>query len=279
MDMATAIRRAVTLYEADRQSRRRAQVVGQLERKLAADYRRIFALQQREFMKRFAGLKPLFPKVRESITAMDIGPLWDEASAAWLNSAVDAIQAASAAALLAAAENLIAALAPNMDISFNLDFPGAVEYLTQHGAEQVRRIDETTRRVLNRIVTDAGRNGWSWSKTAEAIIEQFEDFAGPPLRGGPSWLSNRAELVAVTEVGNAYEYGSRLAAKRLQLAGLEIEKAWSGPDDNATSAACRENLGAGWIDLDALFPSGDMQPLNHPGCRHTCLYRRKGSGA
>jgi len=89
-----------------------------------------------------------------------------------------------------------------------------------------------------------------------------------------SWLNNRAELVAVTEVGNAYEEGSRIMANRLNLAGLQIEKRWAGPNDDRTSKNCQDNLAAGWIPLADAFPSGAQQPLDHPGCRHTALYRR-----
>jgi len=84
---------------------------------------------------------------------------------------------------------------------------------------------------------------------------------------------------SVTEVGDAYEVGSRSGAKGLQELGLVMEKRYAGPNDNKTSSNCRANLADDWIDIDAEFSSGIQRPLDHPGCRHTTLYRRKeGSG-
>jgi hypothetical protein len=53
-----------------------------------------------------------------------------------------------------------------------------------------------------------------------------------------------------------------------------MEKKWEGARDSKTSKACNDNMAAGWIPIAQAFPSGAMQPLNHPGCRHTALYRR-----
>jgi hypothetical protein len=63
-------------------------------------------------------------------------------------------------------------------------------------------------------------------------------------------------------------------ADRLVQAGLEMEKKWEGARDSRTSKACLSNMDIGWIPIAQAFPSGAMQPLNHPGCRHTALYRR-----
>jgi hypothetical protein len=63
-------------------------------------------------------------------------------------------------------------------------------------------------------------------------------------------------------------------AERLVQAGLEMEKKWEGARDSKTSKACLSNMDIGWIPIAQAFPSGAMQPLNHPGCRHTALYRR-----
>ena len=158
-------------------------------------------------------------------------------------------------------------------ISFNLSFPEAEAYIAQVGAARVSDIDETTRKVIRQIVTSAVENGTAWDKVAEQITAQFSNFALRP-NYVVSWLNNRAELVAVTEVGNAYEEGSRIMANRLNIAGLQMEKRWAGPNDSKTSKNCQDNIAAGWIPLADAFPSGKQQPLDHPGCRHTALYRR-----
>ena len=80
-------------------------------------------------------------------------------------------------------------------------------------------------------------------------------------------IRNRAELIAVTETGNAYEKAAMLQAEALQQAGLPMEKSWNTVGDDRVSDGCQENEDAGWIPIDEPFPSGDMQPLRFPGCR------------
>lgn len=174
-----------------------------------------------------------------------------------------AVQAASLGAQAAISEL-------RMDLSFDLDNPRAVAYLKDHGARQVTQINETTWETLNRLVTQAADEGWSYARTAEAITDKFREFAvGRPQ----DHIDSRAHLVAVTEVGNAYEEGNLIVARDLQDAGLPVEKKWDTVGDSKVSAGCRENEDAGWIGVNMAFPSGHQRPLRFPGCRCELRYK------
>jgi len=159
-----------------------------------------------------------------------------------------------------------------MGVKFDLKNPRVVEYLKNYGANLVKGINETTRDYLQTLITQATEEGWSYKRTAEAMIERFEEFAvGKPQ----AHIDSRAHLIAVTETGNAYEEGNMIVARDLQDAGLTMEKSWSTVGDDKVSAGCRENEAVGWIPLDDAFPSGHQQPLRFPGCRCEARYQRK----
>lgn len=180
------------------------------------------------------------------------------------------IQKAVEAALKAGALAMMATV--GMKASFDLANPRAVKYLQDYGARMVTKIDDTTRAYLQTLITQATHEGWSYKRTAEAIIERYQDFAvGRPQ----AHIDSRAHLVAVTETGNAYVEGNLQVAQELAAAGIEMEKYWSTVGDDKVSDGCRENEAAGWIGLDQTFPSGHQRPLRFPGCRCDLLTRRK----
>lgn len=155
---------------------------------------------------------------------------------------------------------------------FDLKNPRAVDYLRDYGADLVKGVNETTRDTLQTLITNATKEGWSYKRTAEAILEKFEQFAvGKPQEH----IDSRAHLIAVTETGNAYEEGNRIVAKDLQDAGLDMEKMWSTVGDTKVSAECKENEKDGWIGIDKAHSSGHQRPLRFPGCRCEERYRMK----
>lgn len=162
----------------------------------------------------------------------------------------------------------------NLDITFNLDDPAARAYIRRVGADLVTRVDDTTRSRLRGIIDDGTRNGWNYNQIAQNIIAEFGEMAvGRPQQH----IDSRAHLIAVTELGNAFEDGSLGAARRMAQMGLEMEKKWLTVGDNRVSEGCRTNQAAGWIPIDQAFPSGHDRPLRFPGCRCTALYQRKRS--
>jgi hypothetical protein len=160
----------------------------------------------------------------------------------------------------------------SMNITFDLKNPRAVAYLANYGADQVTKINQTTRDYLNTILTQATDEGWSYQRTAEAIIDRYKDFAiGKPQEH----IDSRAHLIAVTEVGNAYAEGNLMVARDLHEAGIEMEKAWSTVGDSKVTAECKANEDQGWIPINQEFQSGHMRPLRFPGCRCDLLTRIK----
>lgn len=162
-----------------------------------------------------------------------------------------------------------------MNINFDLKNPRATAFLQNYGAELVSGVNETTKKILQDLIVDANEEGWSYKKTAEAIIEQFEEFAvGRPQEH----IDSRAHLIAVTETGNAYEEGSYETALALEAAGIPMEKFWSTIGDGKVSDGCKENEAQGWISpLGTQHTSGHQHPLRFPGCRCEERYRRKKS--
>ncbi len=105
---------------------------------------------------------------------------------------------------------------------------------------------------INRLrdaVADAWDAGGSFEQVVSAIRNTFEDFS-----------STRAEMIAQTEVNDAYNHGRIYTAVN---AGFD-EKAWD-PDGEACPI-CMDNVDAGWIGIDEDFPSGDFAPTAHPNC-------------
>jgi len=166
---------------------------------------------------------------------------------------------------------LAATLGVDPEKAFSLKNPRAVAYLEKHGADLVTEIFEETRSQMKVIVTRAAKDGWSYTRTAKEIKNRFDGFAGlKPQRH----IRDRATLVAVTEVGQAYEEGSRIVALGLEGSGVPMQKFWRTSGDERVSAGCKDNQAAGWLSVRTQFPSGHDRPLRFPGCRCSALYRR-----
>jgi len=153
---------------------------------------------------------------------------------------------------------------------FGGDFPEAIAYLEGRAANQVALFDEVTRRYLRTVLVTAGRENWSYQQTAKAITNRFIGFAAPVPQ---AHIRNRAELIAVTELGEAYEAGGRMIEGELVAAGHVLEKAWLVAGDERLCAICSGNAGAGWIAAGTSFPSGHEGPLGHPACRCATMRR------
>ena len=158
------------------------------------------------------------------------------------------------------------------ELNFSLANPGAMRYLDLVGGLHIKDINETTRGTIQTLLSKAGEEGWSYDKLAKEIRGRFEEFAiGQPQ----AHIASRAHLVAVTEIGDAYENAARLAAGDLQAGGLVMEKIWRTAGDGKVSAGCQENAAQGWIPYNQAHASGHMSPLRFPGCRCDEEYRRK----
>lgn len=140
----------------------------------------------------------------------------------------------------------------------------AQTYAKKHAAEAVTNINDTTRKEIARIVSDGVKSGSSYNDIAKNIKSKFEEFAVPMPQ---KHIANRAVLVAVTELANAYCEGNNQVGQYLQDSGLQMMKAWQTLDDDRVSDGCNKNEQAGWIPFKDKFPSGDIHPPRFPGCR------------
>jgi hypothetical protein len=244
--------------------------VAKAERQIAL----AFVRQGREFLTRLAKQKGRFA-VEESLregTAEELGwePMFNAAELETLSMLEAPIGSVAQAALLAGARETIRDLA--VEMSFELDNPRAVAFLKGRAAVRVTLINATTREQLRTMLTEAMENGWSYAKTAKAVNEKFDGFAGKLPQ---EHLRSRAELVAVQEAGEAYEAGTHAVGQELQAMGLEMEHAWLTVGDSRVSDQCWGDQGAGWIPLGDAFPSGNERPPGHVACRCTGLMRRR----
>jgi SPP1 gp7 family putative phage head morphogenesis protein len=241
-------------------------VVRPMEAKLQKDMRKAFTAQGDAFLDGFAQERSQFS---EALTQTDWITIFDQAAALTYELFLDPLEATAIAGLTAGAGAVIADL--DLGISFNLANPRAVAYVNQHGAQNVRGINDTTRSYLQTVITQGVDEGWSYARMAKAIKDRYAEFAvGVPQQH----IRSRAELIAVSETGNAYENGSNIVVRDLQDAGLVMEKSWLTVNDNRVDPHCLANEAQGWIPFDEAFSDGSMHPLSHPACRCTALYRR-----
>ncbi len=174
---------------------------------------------------------------------------------------VDPIQEAVTDAMSQAAEVTNSSAGAGLELSFSLENPRAVKYVQERGAENVKRINETTRDYIRTVIKQGVEQGWSVDKMAKAITQRYEQFAvGQPQEH----IQSRAHLVAAFEAGQAYEVGNFEMAQQIQDAGYPMEKYWQNVRDSKVSPECRGNTAAGWIPLMKAFPSGHLHPLAHP---------------
>jgi hypothetical protein len=113
------------------------------------------------------------------------------------------------------------------------------------------RIDETTRRKVNELVTTATEEGWAADKLATALQEHSvfgEARATMIARTECAWADVEGNLAAYHESG-------MVGGKRSVLGTNENHGEW----DIA-------NAKAGVIGLDEAFPSGHQAPPYHPYC-------------
>lgn len=150
-------------------------------------------------------------------------------------------------------------------VSFNLLNNDAVEYLDAltdlHLSNYRGSITYTTRKRLITILSEAATTGMSYQETAKLIRAQGDAGVFSQARG---------ELIAVRETRAAYETGKRKMVDLFEKqTGTRSAKSWVTVGDANVTPECASNQAAGWIEKEATFPSGDLQPprSKNPRCR------------
>lgn len=161
----------------------------------------------------------------------------------------------------------------DLDAPFDVRNPQAVKWTAEQSATLVKRVNDQTRNVLRTILTEGMKDGKSYQKIAREIRERFKrDGTFSNKVPSPRHVRTRAELISVTEIGHAYEEGSRQVVERLNKT-VKMRKRWITVGDERVSDMDIANSGMGWIKFPRVFNSGHSRPLSHPGCRCVAIYR------
>lgn len=154
--------------------------------------------------------------------------------------------------MLAVVHRLVESAFPELDAaSFRLD-DAATTRLLAVAAEQVVRIDETTRDALRAVLQEGQRRGYSDTQIADGVpAEGYGGVEGLYLN---TWRS-RAQTITRTELSTA-----QLAASldRYQATGLVARVELVEHTD--TDDACARRNGR-------VVPLASRPRLNHPNCR------------
>ncbi len=209
-------------------------------------------------------LRPALRSLCEGLAVDDTDSYFDQADDDSFDLFQKPIEDAAKAMLTAGAGNLLAEL--HYDLAFDLSNPRAVVYIEQHGAALIAKINQETRSQIKTLLRQAVDEGWSYRKTARAIIARYGEMA----TGVPGNFTSRAERIAVTECGEAYEEGNWIPVQDLAEGGVKMEKSWDTAPELSKTGPCAEicepNGAEGWIPADQLHQSGDDHPLGHVGC-------------
>lgn len=138
----------------------------------------------------------------------------------------------------------------NVDASFDLENPRAVDWLNTHAMEDSTSYSDTIKEEISLQVQQGVENGASREQIANSISQYFTETD-----------DYRAERIARTETINAYSAGNLQAYRQSEVV---VGKIWV-PDAEACDI-CVENGDAGEIGLEDDFPSGDSEPTAHPSC-------------
>src|SRR4026207_54049 len=237
-----------------------------IETALQTTIAKLFLKQGNAIVKQLTPIK----KYLSESAANDFDDLFDDATLTTSSDMQEAIDKSLKKSVLIGGKSLLSDF--RSSIVFSLTNPRAVTYTEVKAALAISGIDAHSKADIRRLVTLAVEHGTSYTTLAKQIKDRYRQFAvGAPQHH----IRSRAELIAVTEVGNAYQVGNYVAAQTLEDGGLTLEKYWYNRGDNKVSDGCIANTSAGWIDLASAFPSGHMTPLRFPGCRCAAQYRRK----
>lgn len=267
-DVQRAVNDAIATLDRFDEAITRRSVDRQLKPHIAKLQRAIAYQFERQGIRVVQRLKRIRGRFSES-DGDDIDNILDDAMSASSDAMQAAIENGTKAALMLGASTLAREL--NYARIFSLTNPRAIAYIRDNAAKQITNIDNTTRQHVKAIILVGISNGTSYNEIARQIKQTYAGFAGVLPQ---KHIRNRAELIAVTEIGNAYQRGNLLQAGFMADAGLKIEKYWLTSNDDRVSDGCVANQSDGWIAHDELFSSGHECPLRFPGCRCVLQYRR-----
>ncbi len=154
-----------------------------------------------------------------------------------------------------------------------VDFPvqRVIDEIRQNSLTLVRNLNATTLEQVRGILENGIENHLAYTAVAKQIREHYRAM-GMFTPGGKR---DRASLIAVNEIGQAYTNAQMSIGHAMVDTGLTMEKFWQTVEDERVDPdICELNQAAGWIPFNETFPSGHDAPLGHAGCRCAALMRR-----
>lgn len=122
------------------------------------------------------------------------------------------------------------------------------------------QVEKTTRSQVDEIIEKGLRDG----RSDEEIIESVRRFLADDDK-----TSNRIDMIARTESSRASNYGALEANRQLGA----TEKGWATNPLCANCENCIQNSLQGFVDIMAVFQSGDLAPPAHPRCCCVVTFR------
>ncbi len=176
------------------------------------------------------------------------------------------IKESSAALLLGGTSRVRRSKLAKIGINFNLSNPLAVEYIEKDKILALAKMSQTTKDELRPVLLEAIKTGQSHQELSATLSNKF------------LFSKTRAKMIAVHEIGDAYEQGNYIPMQDAQAEGYEVMKKWLTVGDSRVTPSHRQNQGDGWIPLDKTFSgTGDERApaSNNPNCRCTTLFEIK----
>lgn len=133
----------------------------------------------------------------------------------------------------------------------------AVRYAEAHAATLLSGVSDSVQAEIRRLVADTLEQGDSLQTLQRQIRQSY------------AYSADHAATIARTETATSLGQGAHQAARD---AG-KSEKRWYAQLQETTCDECEANEGAGWIDIDDDFPSGDSTIPVHPNCMCSVSYR------
>lgn len=139
-----------------------------------------------------------------------------------------------------------AEIAESLAVGLSMDVPSteALEWAKVRAAEMIKDVDGTTMAEIRKIIEDALTEGKTLKAVRDEIYAKFAQYS-----------AYRASLIAVMEIGNAFEQGKRAQFSRYQSQfGREGWKRSYTQGDSNVRETHRQNAEAGWIPANQPFP-------------------------
>lgn len=158
---------------------------------------------------------------------------------------------------------------PNFEIDFSIPTKPEAIYIEAlkwlHLSQRKWSISLTTSERIQDAVVKWVKNWLSYSEIADTI-EELDPFV---------FSRNRAELIAINQVGKAYQFWEFRASQELVNQWYSVYKKWSTVHDSRVTKTHTQNEEDWWVMLEKKFSwTGDIIPpaSDNPRCRCSLLY-------